>query len=147
MIAEFHSAPDIIYEIKRKYDIELSIGTITHYKKAEKWQSILKKFRKEYTDAVDSVPGAHKRVRMERMEKIWEKAEEKEDIKSAITVTEHQRKEIEGDGNKHNGDNILVQFNSMSDEELQKELRNTIEYIKKIEKKQIINAEVVNGNG
>jgi hypothetical protein len=147
MIAEFHSVPEIQYEIERKYKIKISKTTVLNYKTGEKWQATLSKFRKKYTDDIESVPGTHKRVRMERMEKIWAKAEEKEDIKNAISVTEHQRKEIEGDGNKHSGDNILIQFNGMSDDELQKELQNTIEYIKKMEQKKIVDAEVVNGNG
>jgi hypothetical protein len=146
MLAEFVDIPTIQYEIDRKYGIKLSTTGVKNYKTAEKWIPMYKKFRKEYVESVESVPGAHKRVRLERMEKLWEKAETDEDIRNAISVTEHQRKEIEGEGSKHQGDNILIQFNGMSDDELQKELNNTIEYIKKLEKKKVIDAEVINAN-
>ena len=147
MLSEFTPVTQVQYEMERKHGIKLSTTAVNYYKTADRWMPVFKKYRKQFVDSVDSVPGAHKRVRLERMERMWAKAETEEDIKNAISVTEHQRKEIEGEGSKHQGDNILIQFNGMSDEELQKELQNTIEYIKKLEKKKIIDAEVVNVNG
>jgi hypothetical protein len=149
MLAEFIPQPQIVYEIKRKYGIELSQQSIYGYSVSPKWKDKLLKLRKKYTDDLESVPGYHKRVRMERMEKIWEKADNKSDLKSAVTVTEHQRKEVEGDGTKQSGDNILIQFNAMSDAELQKEFDNTLEYVKRLEEKRrkIIDIGGPNGQG
>jgi hypothetical protein len=149
MLAEFIPIPQIKYELERKYQVSVSEQNLHEYKRSPRWAEMLSKFRRKYTEGLDSVPGYHKRVRLERMERVYQKADSSDDLKNSIAVTEHQRKEVEGDGNKHVGDNILIQFKGMSDDELQKELQNTIEYVKKLEAKNkplVIDVEAKNGN-
>lgn len=147
MHAEFIPTCQIQYELERRHGLKVSENAILHYHHSPKWQNYLKDYRNKFVADIESIPGYHKRVRMERMEKVFRKVENTNDIRAVIAITEHQRKEIEGDGPKHQGDNYLIQFNNMTDEQLRHELQNTIEYIKKLEdKKKLIDIGGSNGS-
>ena len=138
MMAHGWSNSEIQSHIKETYDIKASMTAIENYKSAEKWKPVIKKFRDEFVNSTDEVPGSHKRVRLERAERMYDKAAAKGDIKFGLLSIEQQRKEF--DKHENNTYNILnQQYNYMSDEEV----KNRKEFLlAKLNKK-----ELKNGNG
>lgn len=142
-IASYMTPSEIIEICKEKHAINISFQQITKYKEADKWKPIIKKLREEYLADLPAVAGSHKRVRMERVERIYERAIKKNDLKNQLASVEHQRKEIEGDrsGSLHL---TLNQFSNMSDEELYEQRKRVLDQVKKLEpKKEIIDVEKV----
>lgn len=110
---------EIASELKESFGIEIGTRMINKYKKDDNWEPTIRKFRQEYVSLFDDVPGFHKKIRLVRMEKVIEKAEEEGDWKRVIEATEHQRKEIEGSGDI-NISLVSNRYYNMSDEELAK---------------------------
>ena len=139
MIAHGWTRTEILDELKNAYGIKVSVQTIRNYAEADKWKPILKKMRDEYVSSTTEVAGSHKRVRLERAERMYDKAAAKGDIKFGLLSIEQQRKEF--DKHEYNSFNILnQQYNYMSDEEVE-ERKNLI--LSKLNKKK----ELKNGNG
>ena len=107
---------EVVDRAKEEFNIEISKHQVLNYSKAEKWQPLIKKIRQETFSDLAAVAGSHKRVRLERSEKVFEKALKKGDLKHSLAATEAQRKEMEGGGDFNV---TLNQYNVLSDEELE----------------------------
>ncbi len=116
---------------KEELNVEVSSHQVYLYSRAEKWQELIRKIRNETMSDIASVAGSHKKVRLERHEKVFDKALKKGSLKDAIAATEHQRKEMEGAGDMVNL--TLNQFNVLNDEELEFKKKEIMEKIKLIE--------------
>lgn len=139
MVAQGWTKTEIKNELKSTYDIVVSDTTVRNYAESEKWKPLLKKLRDEYVSSTLEVAGSHKRVRLERAERMYDKAVAKNDIKFGLLSIEQQRKEF--DKHEYNSFNILnQQYNYMSDEEVE-ERKNLI--LSKLNKQK----ELKNGNG
>lgn len=101
--------------VRVEHNIEVHPVTIAQYATSEKWKPLIRKVREAHMNDLTAVSGAHKRVRLERHERVYEKAMKKGDMRNAITATVEQRKEMEGDGAVNL---TLNQFNTMTDDEL-----------------------------
>jgi len=119
---------EIIERAKEELNIEISPHQIYLYAQAEKWQALIRKVRNENMNDIAAVAGSHKKVRLERAEKVFDKALKSNKLKEALSATEHQRKEMEGGGDMVNL--TLNQFNVLSDEELEYKKKQVIERIK-----------------
>lgn len=120
--------PTEIVEIaKNEHNIDINAWTISQYSRSEKWQPLMRKIRESRMNDLASVSGSHKRVRLERHEKVYEKALKKGDLRNSLAATEAQRKEMEGDTA-----NITLnqQFNILTDEELDHKKKIVMERIK-----------------
>lgn len=123
-----------------EYKIELTkpsslVGT---YKRTAKWKSMIDKIRTEYLADINAVGGAHKRVRLERAERIYDRAVKKRDLRYQTAAIEQQRKEFD----KHESGTINIwnqQFINMSPEERAHRKQYLAEKLKL--------KEVLNGNG
>lgn len=134
-IARFATMDEINAHFFSEYKIMLSPPLIYQYKRTAKWKPIIKKLREKYLLGEDEVAGRHKRVRLDRADKIYNKAYSKGDLKTALQANRDQQEMVEG-RHVHGDTNLQFnQYNVFSDEELQerkKELleklnRNTIE--------------------
>ena len=112
------------------------VGT---YKRTAKWKSMIDKIRTEYLADINAVAGSHRRVRLERAERIYDRAVKKKDLHYQAVSIEQQRKEF--DKHEYNQINILQQqYIHMSDEELSQRKKWLIDKLKLVK-------EVSNGNG
>ena len=100
----------------KEYNINVSYYQIAQYTKSLKWQKLIEKVKKETYSDISAVAGSHKKVRLDRAEKIYEKSMTKNKFKDALSAVEHQRKEMEGGGDFNV---TLNQYNVLSDEELE----------------------------
>lgn len=131
MIAEFISVKEIVHVLKDEHGLTISENAIRMYQKNRKWKAIIQEFRREHLLRVEEVPGSHKRVRLERADKVYAKAIDKGDLKAAIQANEHARREMEEKGQAITLN--LNQFNLMSDAELLEKRKELLDEIKKKE--------------
>ena len=102
------------FQMKMTYPSQ-SVWTM---KRSNKWKGFIEKMRKEYLADVNAVAGSHKRVRLERAERVYDRAVKKGDLKYSLLSIEQQRKEFD----KHENNQFVIlqqQYNFMSDDELQ----------------------------
>lgn len=119
---------EIVEKAKEELNIEISKGLCYQYSQSEKWQPLIRKIRNENMNDIAAVAGSHKKVRLERAEKVFDKALKGGKLKEALSATEHQRKEMEGSGDMMNL--TLNQFNVLNDEELEFKKKEVLERIK-----------------
>lgn len=125
---------EIVEKAKDEMNISISSIQVHQYTKAEKWQALIKKVREETMQDLASVAGSHKKVRLQRHEKVYDKAISKNKFDLAIKATEAQRKEME----EGNISLTLNQFNILSDEELKHKHEEVLTRIKNLSNKGVI---------
>lgn len=131
-----------VYEkAHEEYNINVSREQIMAYTKSLKWQKLIEKIKKETYSDIASVAGSHKKVRLSRAEKIYEKSMSKNKFKDALAATEHQRKEMEGGGDFNV---TLNQYNVLSDEELEFKKKEVLDRIARMNNKGVIDVIATN---
>jgi len=125
---------------KDELNVEISPMQISKYTRGEKWQALIKSVRKATMDDLAEVAGSHKKVRLSRHERVYDKAIKKNDLKNAMLATENQRKEME----EQSINLTLNQFNILSDEELKLKHQEVLERIKNISNKGAIDVKPTN---
>lgn len=143
MIAKGMTPHEIVEEAKAKHNMDVKVGTISDYRHAIKWQPIIKKIREEHYANVAEVAGSHKRVRLDRRERIYDKAVKKGDLKTALSAVTGSKDEMEDKSTAGHLNLTLNQYNLMSDEEI--EFRKN-ELLKKLSAKQVIDMPKENAN-
>jgi len=123
-ICEYHGqflpTVEIIAKMKEEHGITLSNTSVMFYKKNKKWKVLIDKAKDQYVSAIMEVPIAHKRVRLERYEKLYDTAKNLGKIESARAVLASAREELEGKNS------INIQMNRIeliSDDEINERLR------------------------
>ena len=142
MLGEHVSNTDIIAHFKANYDIGVSQQMCSFYKTSENWKPLIKSTETKYLADIGSVSGSHKKVRLERYERIYDENIELKQYDPAMKATESQRVEIEGKTpnptfNQFNQYNL---YSSMSDDDLLQERDRLL-------KRVIKTKEVDNGTG
>ena len=69
MHVDGHNSREICDAIKREYNIDYSQGSVSYRLRAKRAQPYLERFREEYLTKVKQVPIAHKRIRIDDLEK------------------------------------------------------------------------------
>ena len=113
------------------------------YKRGAKWQPLVKKLRDEYEKDLSRIAGAKKSVRLERRDRIYEKAMKKGDLRVALSATDSQKVEME-EKNQAGINLIFQQYNTLSNEEIEEKKKELLE---KIKNTQAITIKPVEENG
>lgn len=136
-IAEFWTYPQTIGVFKERFGKDFHKNTYYFYANSEKWFPVIEKIRNKEMSKLSNVAGFHKYVRLKRSDVIHDKCMDKGDESTALRAVEQSRKEVEGDKNSGDTYNSLqIQFNAMSDEEIEKRKEQLLNYLKK--NKQIV---------
>ncbi len=125
LIAHCYSLNEIQFEMFNKFQKNVSTTLIYQYKHTKKWVPVIKKLREEYCIDVDASPMASKRVRLDRLDRAYNRAVEKSDITSQIKAVSQSQREKEGlhahgDINVYWSNPTYQQLNVLSTEELLK---------------------------
>lgn len=115
----------------------ISDAQILQYKKSKKWKPVLQKERELYLKALEDVPGYHKKVRLERADKIYNVAMQSGELKNALIATEHQRREVE-EKDSQPVSFVFQQYNGLSNEELEDKYSQALQKIEDHKRKQAI---------
>lgn len=129
LMARFCTNDEIRQHFAENHKVFISPALVGQYKRTEKWKPVIQKLRATYLGSMTDVPGTHKKIRMERREKIYEVAMKTGQLKHAITAVKHQEEEMEG-RNQGNVNLTFNQFNGLTDEELEEKKRDLLERIK-----------------
>ena len=74
LLGMFKKPPEIADYINREYKVKVSTQNISYYVHSQRWQGLINRHRQGYLAQVDLVPLKHKRVRLERMEAMYQQA-------------------------------------------------------------------------
>ena len=124
------------------HEIKITPNNIEQIRHGEKWKPVIKQVREAYIGGIHDVAGSHKRVRLERAERMYDKAVSKGDIKTGLATIEQQRKEFD----KHESNQFVIlqqQYSFMSDEEIEERKKILVEKVSNLKK---VIKEVQNGN-
>ena len=128
------SSYEVVEKAKEELNIDISPFQVRVYSHTEKWQPLIKKVREAHMQDLASIGGSHKKVRLQRHEKIYDKAIGKNKYDLALKATEAQRKEME----EGNVTLTLNQFNVLSDDELEFKKNEVMNRIKLLANKGVI---------
>ena len=141
------SENETIAALEEKYGVTMSASNIANYKKGKKWAPLIAKRREQYLADLQSTPGFHKKIRMERKEQIYHEAKRTGKIKEALAALDSQKEELEERGNSAPVSFVFQQYNNLSDEELNERYQKALDKIKKHKGIIDIQQENKNGNG
>ena len=135
-MSAFGNTPSEVNQyLGEKYSLHVSPAQIGRYIQTKKWGDIFRKMRDEYVADVKGVAGFHKRVRLERMERTYDRAVAKGDLKHQVLSTEQQRKEADGDIPQQQTFFFnQVNFNTLSSDELVYRKKDLYERLRLVEK-------------
>lgn len=137
LIAHCYSNAEIQKEMFEKHGKIISTSLIGQYQRTKKWREAIKKIRQEYELNVPEAKMFSKRSRLDRLERIYDRAVEKEDIDNQLKAVSQGWREIEG--NKQEGDTnvylnnpVYNQLNLLSNEELLRRHKEATEKLRRI---------------
>jgi len=118
MIAKHLTNAEIIQEVNNEMGMTISAAGIATLRNSKRWKPELDKMREFYLSSLESVPGYHKKVRLQRADDIYQVAIKNGELKNALLATEQQRREIEDKG-QNPVSFVFQQYNGMTKEELE----------------------------
>ncbi len=120
--ARYMPCKDILVKFKEDHGITITETTARWYLLSKKWSAIIQGMREKWVVGVLEIPISQKRVRMERLEVLYQQAKSKGQISTAKEILKAAKEEIEG---TKSGD-INIQMNKIemiSDEEIKLRMR------------------------
>jgi len=133
-LAHFQNVSEILSFLKERYDIEISSQAIrqTFLTKDTRWNQVMMQLRAEYVGAVMESPIAQKRVRLDRLDELYQEAKAQGKIQAAKACLDSAREELERSKAPSVGNIFFAQINNMSDEDLRSERQKLIDKLEKI---------------
>lgn len=125
---------DVPAYLMERYQLRITPAAIyLMFRKGSEWHKKMEIIREEYLREIGQVAGAHKRVRVERMDKVQTTAIEKDDFSAAVSANKELRSEMEPI--EHSNSTFIQQnnqfnFHVLNDEELE---AKRVEVMKKIQ--------------
>ena len=119
LIARWSTLEEINEYFVRNHKIVVSPSLYRQYKYTQKWKPVIKKFREKYLLNTEDVPGSHKRVRLDRADRIYSKAYSQNNLKIALQANRDSHEMTEGrHANQGDVNMTFNQYNVLDDEEL-----------------------------
>ena len=112
----FFTDREIVEVINGKFETKFLVKQVENFFKFVKHREQMLECRQEYLQQISEVPIAHKRIRLERLEKMYQETRDN-DIK--IKVSQEARKEVEGELTSLTL-NVFKKYEGMDDEELER---------------------------
>lgn len=126
-IARYATMDEINEHFVQKHKTSISQPLVYQYKRTKKWQPIILKLREKYLLNPSEVAMSHKRVRLDRRERIYQKAMHKEDLKTALSSVQGSKEEME---ESRGGISLTFnQYNSLSDEEVKEQISEKLKLL------------------
>ena len=129
-IACFQPTTDIQRSLREEYGIKLSPVQIGLYKNSKNWKPYIEKLRTVWLQAIVEEPLANKRVRIQRIEKQYDKADRKDNVRDSLLAIERAREEVEPKNSNYQIQ--MNQLNFFSDEQIMEMIAKQKEKVKKV---------------
>ena len=113
-IAEFCSDAEIARLLLARFGVRVAVGTIKYYRydkhALREWGPFREEHRRKWLAGLSDIELAHKRNRVEALQRLYYRAEKAGEFADACRVLEQIRKEMEGDPMRVSGGmNIQVE--------------------------------------
>ena len=138
MLAQFHTSDHIVQYARDNWGKSVTPGSIYAYRESPRWKPVIDRFRTEYVGQVMDIPIAHKKVRLARLEGLYQdnlkdqEVSSKEQRQLSVLILERAMKEV--DERASNFTNIFfAQIQNFSDEELETHRKKLLDRIKTID--------------
>ena len=133
--ASFMKSNRIREEFAKRYSKYLTdpARVVARLKEFKIWLTAFEKCRHDYVSNLEEVAGYHKRVRLDRLDHLHDKALEDGDTKEARSAVEALRRETEEQVILSGVSLTLQQINLMSDDEINRKRIELLEFLKKEE--------------
>ena len=142
-IARYATMDEINGYFVQNYKVSLSLALISQYRHTAKWKPVIAKLREKYLLNPGEVAMSHKRVRLDRRERIYHQAMKKDSLKDALHAIDGSQEEMEQKG----GINLTFnQYASLSDDEVEEQIKEKLERLKNLNAIEV-NNEAVTKNG
>lgn len=141
LIAHCYSNAEINEEMYTKFGKTISPALVLQYKKSKRWLPIIKTLREEYEINVPAANMFSKRARLDRLERIYDRAINKDEVDVQLKAVTQGWREVEGklqDGDTTNvymSNPVYNQLNLLSNEELMRRHKEATEKLKLIKEK------------
>ena len=135
LIARFIPPDEIVEIVKQEYNYDLPKTRIAQYKASKQWKPLIESYRQRFVTEVTEVPLFHQKIRLERLEKMWEKshatADGREKRKEQLAILKEAREETTKV--ERNTNILAVQFHGMDDSQLLEARNRVLERLKTLE--------------
>ncbi len=136
LVAEFKRPFEVQKFAREAWGKNMNHQSITYYFKADRWQPIIQRFREVYLSGVMDIPIANKKVRLERLEEVYESTDNDPNIagidrrRQKLDVLRNAREEM--DERTQVSNTFNTQIINLSDEELHERKKQILAQIKAI---------------
>lgn len=99
-LATFSTPSEAAETVKDEFGVEVSRQQAAYYdpsageRPAERWRNLFRRTREEYLDRTSEVGIAHKVYRLERLQRLYRRAENDGDVELAASLLEQAAKEV-----------------------------------------------------
>ncbi len=124
-LAEFHNVAQAVIFVRQQFGKKLAYMSVKGYLESDKWLQIIDRFRNEYVTSFMEVPVANKRVRLERLEVLYQIAFRAGKVSTAREILSASRIEV-GEGHEagSQSDSLMYKkYSTMTNEEIEERLR------------------------
>ena len=124
---------------------KISVRQIDNYRYSKTHKATIERYREQWNASIMELPLANKRKRIENYQDLYKKAVAEEDISEANNILKAIKAEVEGESGGRPNIYNYVQYNNLSDGELEEKrlkIINDVLKLKKMkeEKKELIDA-------
>lgn len=95
-LAQYKTYQETVDALKAETGIEVTIQTIHHYATSEDWRPRIDELRALWTARLSDVPLANKHARLDALSSLHDKALARKDLRTAASILEAIRRELEG---------------------------------------------------
>lgn len=144
-IAIFTPHKEIVLKIKEEFGIDVSVHTVKYYScENEDYKNTIRKIREKWGQDITDLEFAHKKRRIQEIQKIYNKCIETNQMRNALSAVQQIQGEVEKAQNVGTQTNYQINiYKDMTEEELEEERIKSLERIKMLKQIPEIKAEDV----
>lgn len=134
LLARYTHYPVMVESLNRTFRRTFPFKHYVYFRKARRWQPLISSLRAQYLADLDDIPIAQQRVRLERLEKLYQ---ESQGVRLKVLVLNAASNELKDPLLKSQTNIAITQYYQMSAEELEQkrvDVINKLRYLRAQEK-------------
>ena len=95
LLGQYHTTTEINQVLKERYHVAIHPVNIQRYRHHPKWALLIKQFRATYLGSIMEIPISHQVVRLDRLERLYQKAMVNEEVGEARQILQDAAEEMD----------------------------------------------------